>query len=59
MIATGSTDHRDRAFWAVEARRIGTDWDTILALHIEALALFRRAHEAPVSLSSTPLSSPA
>jgi hypothetical protein len=38
--------HHDRAWWRLEARRVGTDWDGILALHAAVVAAWRARHDA-------------
>jgi hypothetical protein len=35
---------RDRQWWRAEARRAGTDWDSIIAQHLEVLRRLRIRH---------------
>jgi hypothetical protein len=37
--------HHDRAWWRIEARRLGTDWRGVLRLHAEAVATWRASHD--------------
>ena len=37
-------DH-DRAWWRAEARRVGSDWPGILALHSSVVATWRARHD--------------
>jgi hypothetical protein len=34
--------HHDRAWWLLEARRVGSDWPAALALHAAVIAAWRR-----------------
>ena len=36
--------HHDRAWWRLEARRVGSDWPDVLALHAAVIAAWRRRH---------------
>jgi len=36
---------RDRAWWRGEARRGGSDWPGVLALHVEVVNTWRRRHD--------------
>jgi hypothetical protein len=38
--------HHDRAWWRVEARRLGSDWPEILRLQAEVVATWRARHDA-------------
>jgi len=46
---TGNTEsglvHHDRAWWRVEARRLGSDWPAILRLQVEVVAGWRARHD--------------
>jgi len=33
--------HHDRAWWRLEARRVGSDWPAVLALHAAVVAAWR------------------
>jgi hypothetical protein len=35
----------DRKWWRIEARRVGSDWDSILALHATVIASWRAKHD--------------
>jgi hypothetical protein len=37
--------HHDRAWWRLEARRVGSDWPAVLALHAEVVAAWRARHD--------------
>jgi len=37
--------HRDRAWWRAEARRVGSDWFAVLALHASVVATWRARHD--------------
>jgi hypothetical protein len=37
--------HHDRAWWRVEARRVGSDWPAVLALHAAVVAAWRARHD--------------
>jgi len=37
--------NRDRAWWRAEARRVGSDWPGILALHSSVVATWRARHD--------------
>ncbi len=37
--------HHDRAWWRVEARRLGADWAGILRLHSEVIDVWRARHD--------------
>jgi hypothetical protein len=37
--------HHDRAWWRVEARRLGSDWCEILRLYVEVVAAWRTRHD--------------
>jgi hypothetical protein len=38
-------DSHDRKWWITEARRIGSDWDSLLASHLAAIAAFRKRND--------------
>jgi hypothetical protein len=35
----------DRDWWRAEARRVGSDWSGVLALHAAVVAAWRRRHD--------------
>ena len=37
--------HHDRAWWRIEARRLGTHWPGILRLQAEIIATWRSRHD--------------
>ena len=37
--------HHDRAWWRLEARRVGSDWSGVLALQAEMVARWRARHD--------------
>jgi hypothetical protein len=37
--------HHDRAWWRIEARRLGSDWPGILRLQAEAVFGWRARHD--------------
>jgi hypothetical protein len=40
--------HHDRAWWLLEARRVGSsDWPAVLALHAAAVGAWRARHDHP------------
>ena len=38
--------HHDRAWWRIEARRVGSDWPAVLVLHAEVVTAWRARHDA-------------
>jgi len=38
--------HHDRAWWRAEARRVGSDWPGVLALHVEVVNTWQRRHKS-------------
>jgi hypothetical protein len=44
---TTATDgaHKGRAWWRAEARRVGSDWPAVLALHTSVVATWRARHD--------------
>jgi hypothetical protein len=38
-------ESHDRAWWIIEARRLGTDWPNILKLQHEIIAAWRQRHD--------------
>jgi hypothetical protein len=46
-LADGSSrcGYRDRAWWRVEARRLGSDWPGILRLQADAVDAWRARHD--------------